>query len=129
MKRVTYSLLGTLLCGLLVAWAVNLSAADSANVAGTWELTSQGRNGPMTSTLTLTQDGSTVKGTLSGRRGDTPVEGTVTGSKVSFTVKRQTQSGDTFVMEYTGTMDGDSIKGTVHNDRFGDRDFSAKRTK
>lgn len=129
MKRVTYALLGTLLCVLWVAWGVNLSAADSANVAGTWELTSEGRNGPMTSTLTLTQDGTTIKGTLTGRRGDTPVQGTVTGNKVSFTVKRQTPNGDAFVMEYTGTVDGDSIKGTVHNERFGDRDFSAKRTK
>jgi hypothetical protein len=83
----------------------------------------------MTQTLTIQQDGSTIKGTLTGRRGEAPLEGSVTGNKVSFTVKRQTQSGDTMVMEYTATADGDSIKGKVHSEQFGDREFTAKRTK
>jgi hypothetical protein len=92
-------------------------------------MSSEGQNGPQTSTLTLHQDGSTIKGTLSGRRGDAPLEGTIEGNKLSFKVKRQTQNGDTMVMEYTATVDGDSMKGKVHSERFGDRDFTAKRTK
>jgi hypothetical protein len=115
---------------MLLVWAGNVLAADEpAKVAGKWEMSSEGPNGPMTSTLTIQQDGSTIKGTLSGRRGDTPLEGTVTGNKVSFTVKRQTQDGDTMVIEYTATVDGDTMKGKVHSERFGDRDFTAKLTK
>jgi hypothetical protein len=130
MKKVTYSLALAFACGALLVWAGNVLAADEpVKVAGTWEMTSEGRNGPMTQTLTIQQDGSTIKGTLTGRRGEAPLEGTVTGNKVSFTVKRQTQSGDTMVFEYTGTVDGDSIKGKVHTEQFGDRDFTAKRTK
>jgi hypothetical protein len=130
MKRITYSLALAFACAALLAWAGNVLAADEpVKVAGTWEMTSEGRNGPMTQTLTIQQDGSTIKGTLTGRRGEAPLEGSVTGNKVSFTVKRQTQSGDTMVMEYTATADGDSIKGKVHSEQFGDREFTAKRTK
>ena len=128
MKRIIHVLVLAFACGLLLMWVGNALAADEpAKVDGKWEMTSEGQNGPMTSTLTIQQVGGTIKGTLSGRRGDAPLEGTVTGNKVSFTVKRQTQNGDTMVMEYTATVDGDSMKGKVHSERFGDRDFTAKR--
>ncbi|MGA2629238.1 MAG: hypothetical protein ABSG54_03405 [Terriglobia bacterium] len=130
MKRIAYSLVLAFACGVLLMGTSKVLAADEpAKVAGAWEVTSEGRNGPMTQTMTITQDGGSIKGTITGRRGDAPLEGTVTGNKLSFTVKRETQNGDTFVMEYTGTVEGDSIKGKVHSERFGDRDFTAKRTK
>ena len=130
MKRTTYALVLAFACAVLLTWTNQVLAADEpAKVAGAWEVTSEGRSGPMTQTMTVTQDGGSIKGTITGRRGDAPLEGTVTGNKLSFTVKRQTQNGDTLVMEYSGTVDGDSIKGTVHSERFGDRDFTAKRTK
>jgi len=128
-KRITYSLVLAFACGILLMWAGKALAADEpAKVAGTWEMTSEGPNGPMTQTLTIQQDGGTIKGTLTGRRGEAPLEGTVTGNKLSFTVKRQTPDGSTFVIEYTATVDGDSMKGKAHSERF-DRDFTAKRTK
>jgi hypothetical protein len=83
----------------------------------------------MTQTLTIEQDGATIKGILKGQRGDAPLEGTVAGNKITFSVKRQTQNGDTMVLEYTGAVDGDSIQGKVHSERFGERDFTAKRSK
>ncbi len=129
MKRITYSLVLAFACGMLLMWTGKVLAVDeAAKVAGTWEMTSEGPNGTMTQTLVITQDGGTIKGTLTGRRGEAPLEGTVNGNKVSFTVKRQTQSGDTMVFQYTATADGDSMKGSVHSER-GDRDFTAKRTK
>ena len=130
MTRTMYSLGLAFACGVLLMGTSKIFAADEpAKVAGTWEMTSESRSGPMTQTMTITQDGGSIKGTLTGRRGDAPLEGTVTGNKLSFTVKRETQSGDTLVMEYTGTVEGDSIKGKVHSERFGDREFTAKRTK
>ena len=130
MKRLTSSLALAFACGMLLMLAGNALAADeAAKVDGTWEMSSQGRNGTMTQTLTIQQDGGTIKGTLKGQRGEAPLEGTVTGNKVSFTVKRQNQNGDTMVLEYTATVDGDSMTGKVHSEQFGDRDFSAKRTK
>jgi len=129
-KRIAYSLALAIACGMLLMWAgAAMAAEEPAKVDGKWEMSSQGRNGTMTQTLMIQQDGSTIKGTLTGRRGESPLEGTVDGNKVNFTVKRQTPDGDTFVMEYHATVNGDSMKGTVHNERFGDHDFTATRTK
>ena len=127
MKRTSFFLV-LLLAGGLLMWGQMLVAQEApANVAGTWQMSSEGRNGPMTQTLTITQDGGTIKGTLSGPRGDAPFEGTVAGNKISFTIKRETPNG-TFTMEYSATVDGDSMTGTIHSERF-DRKFTAKRGK
>jgi hypothetical protein len=130
MKKITYSLVLGFAFGILLMAAGRVMAADEpAKVDGKWEMSSEGPNGTMTQTLTIQQTGGTIKGTLTGRRGDAPLEGTVAGNKVKFTVKRQTQDGETMVFEYTATVDGDSMKGQVHTEQFGDRDFTAKRTK
>src|ERR1051325_3187242 len=76
------------------------------------ERTSQGRQGPQTSTLTIDQTGNKFKGTLKNQRGETPIEGTVDGNKIAFTIERDTPNGK-MTFNYTGTVDGDSIKGTV----------------
>jgi len=115
---------------MLMMWAGAAQAADEpAKVDGKWEMSSEGPNGTMTQALVIQQDGGTIKGTITGRRGEAPLEGTVTGNKLKFSVKRQTQDGGTMVMEYSATADGDSMKGTVHSERFGDREFTAKRSK
>ena len=114
--------------GVFMARAGTVLADDQpVNVAGTREMTSEGRNGTMTQTLTFQQDGSTIKGTIKGPRGEAPLEGSVSGNKITFTVKRETPRG-AFTVQYSGAVDGDSIMGTAHSDRF-DRDFTAKRAK
>jgi hypothetical protein len=126
MKRKSYFLAFALACGVLLTWGGRVIAADEpAKVAGTWEMSFEGPMGTRTQTLTIQQDGSTIKGTLKGQRGESPLEGSVTGNKISFTVKRETPNG-TFTIEYTGTVDGDSMKGTLHSERF-DGEWSAKR--
>ena len=127
MKRTSFLLVLLLAGGLLTLSQTLVAQEAPANVAGTWEMTSEGRNGPMTQTLTIKQDGGTIKGTLSGQRGEAPFEGTVAGNKISFTIKRETPNG-TFTMEYSATVDGDSMTGTIHSERF-DRKFTAKRGK
>ncbi len=115
-------------CALLLTagWAAR-AADEFAKVAGTWELSMKGREGTITQTLTIEQDASKIKGTLKGERGDSDFEGTVTGNKISFTVKRDTPRGE-MTVEYAGTVDGDSIKGTMQGGRFS-RDWTAKRQK
>jgi hypothetical protein len=89
-------------------------------------MTFESPRGTRTQTLTLEQDGGAIKGTLEGRRGPAPLEGSVTGNEIKFTVKRETPNG-TFTLEYTGTVDGDAMKGKVHSERF-DGEWTAKRT-
>ena len=105
--------------------AVGMAQEKPASVAGKWEMSWEGRLGTQTSTLTLEQNGADLKGTMTGRRGDTPVTGTVKGKNVTLVVKRQTQQGE-ITVEYKGTVDGDSMKGTLS---MGERsiDWTAKK--
>ena len=104
-----------------------IGADEPAKVTGSWEMSIETPRGTMTQTLTLQQDGSTLKGTLKGQRGEAPVTGSVTGNKISFTVTRDTPNGS-FTIEYSGTVDGDSMTGTAHSERF-DGKWTAKRGK
>jgi hypothetical protein len=118
------------ICAVVCAMALLLAAtgyAQAGKVAGKWELTSEGRQGPMTRDMTIEQDGEKIKGVISGQRGDQEFTGTVKGKDISFTVKFQTPNGERTV-EYKGTVDGDSMKGTVE---MGPRtvEWSAKRAK
>lgn len=124
---------GPAAAGLLVLMcsaAAVLAAQDApapANVAGTWQLSMQGRNGnTMTQTMTIEQDGATIKGTIKGRRGDQAMTGTVSGNDVSWTVSFQGRNGNTFNLQYKATVSGDSMKGTLGGGRFS-RDFTATR--
>lgn len=92
--------------------ALGSAQEKPANVAGKWEMSWEGPRGPQTSTLTLEQDGDKLKGTMSGRRGDTPVTGSVKGKNVTIVVERETPNGK-FTQEFKGTVDGSSMKGTV----------------
>ena len=128
MMRNSYCLSVALGCSLLLASGGRLAAADKpANVAGGWQFSVETPRGTMAQTLTLQQDGGTIKGTLKGERGEAPLEGTVDGNKINFTVKRETPNG-TFTLEYAGTVDGDSMAGTVHSQRF-DGKWTASRAK
>ena len=124
-KRTGFIVVALALGWLMVSAAMALAAEEAAKVAGNWEMSIQTPRGDFTQTLKLEQDGNTLKGTLTGRRGESPIEGSITGNKVSFTVKRETPNG-TFTIEYSGTVEGDSMKGKSHSERF-DSEWTAKR--
>ena len=125
MKRTSTIIVGIVVTMLLLSLVA--MAEDPAKVGGTWEMTSQGRQGPMTSTLTIDQSGNKFKGTLKGQRGETPIEGTVDGNKIAFTVERDTPNGK-MSFNYSGTVDGDNIKGTVKIGE-NEREWTAKKQK
>ncbi|HEY6465739.1 MAG TPA: hypothetical protein VIY69_07095 [Candidatus Acidoferrales bacterium] len=97
-----------------IAGIVGVAAAQDAQVAGAWTLSSPGRGGNMqNSALTLKQDGQKLTGTLAGARGgDAPLTGTITGNNITFSVTRTTQNGE-MTIQYTGTVSGDSMKGSL----------------
>jgi len=126
MKGKTCLMALALACGVSTVLSARTFAADApANAAGSWEMSVETPRGSFTQALTIQQDGAAIKGTLKGQRGDAPLEGSVAGNKISFTVKRETPNG-TFTIEYSGTIDGDSMAGTSHSERF-DGKWSAKR--
>jgi len=114
------------LCLVLLSLA-SAALAQDAKVAGSWDLSSPGREGNiMTQTLTLQQDGTKLTGTLKGQRGEAPVTGTISGNSISFSITRSTPNGD-MKIDYTGTVNGDAMKGTF-TVMGNSRDWSAKRS-
>ncbi len=117
-------------CMVALAFSMVAAAQKPVNVAGKWEISNAGRDGQtMTSTVTFEQSGDKLKGTFEGGRGGAaPLEGTVAGNKVSFKVNRQMPDGQTRAIEYNGTVEGDSMKGTIGTGERA-REFTAKKMK
>jgi hypothetical protein len=123
------------------AWTLTVAPAPPAVVPGA---TSQpaaappegrgGRGPAAPPTLTVKQDGNTITGTLSGGRGPgMPVEGTISGNSITWTVQRRLADGIARPEVYKGTVNGDSITGSVAEPTVDPTqgysvDFTAKRT-
>jgi hypothetical protein len=128
MKTKLYLFLGAFVCTLLLSWLAGCARADdTAKVAGNWDVSVETPRGTMNQKLVLQQDGEKITGTLTGRRGESPLEGTVSGDKISFTVTRERQNGSKFTIDYTGTVAGDSISGEFKSERFSGK-WTAKKS-
>lgn len=109
-----------------VSAAVLAVAAQAKNVTGNWKLTIETPNGPGTPSLVLKQEGEKLSGTYKGRFGESPLEGTIKGNEIKFTVKVNAQ-GNELAIEYAGTVEGDTMKGKVKFGEFGEGTFSGKK--
>ena len=106
---------------LLAAFAMVARAADDApaNVAGTWQFTADSPQGAFNATLTIQQDGGTIKGTQESDFGEAPITGTVKGSAIQFAVTVSGPDGS-FTVTHDGVVTGDTMKGTFKiNDNSG----------
>jgi hypothetical protein len=82
--------------------------AQSVNVTGKWNMKVETSAGSGTPVFVLKQTGETVTGTYSGQLGEAAVTGTVKEK----TIKLEFKAGDYNVV-YTGTVDGDTVKGKL----------------
>jgi len=99
--------LTVLILGLMVFAAYAL-----VDVSGVWEMSSEGRQGPMTRDITIVQDGDKITVTMPGRQGEEITgEGTVDGNNIQWSITRESPRGE-FTMNYKGTVDGDTMSGT-----------------
>jgi len=114
---------------LVACLVMTVPAAAQANVAGTWEITIEGPEGPAMATAVLQQDGMTFSGTISvdQAEGAEISNGKIEGSSVSFQLLVSVQGMD-FALDVQGQVDGDSIAGQMSVPDFGGFPFSAKRT-
>jgi hypothetical protein len=109
-----------LLARSAVAEAVTLAAVPAASpagakptaVAGTWALTVETSAGTGTPTVVLQQDGASLSGTYRGRFGTHPLTGTLKGDAIMFAFTVSGPMGSAEVT-YTGTVAGDTMKGTL----------------
>lgn len=113
---------------LLVCGVAGLRAQQTANVNGDWELTSQTPRGEMTSAVKFEQDGENLKVTQSSPRGgEVTGTGTVKGNAIEWTITRTRPDGQEFKLTYKGTVDGDTMKGTVEFGPMGSTEWTAKK--
>ena len=115
-----------MLVALFVMVVPAASAAATANVSGEWNLTVETANGTYTPSVVFKQDGETLAGTYKSQFGETSLKGTIKGNEIkfSFTISPQ---GQDLVIEYSGTVDGDTMKGKAKFGEAGEGTFTGKK--
>src|SRR5258708_31111381 len=96
-------------------------------VDGTWKLTVNTPMGAQESTLVLASSGADLTGTESAGSGEgRPIDGgTVNGTSVSW--KSSISRPMPMTLEFNGTVNGDSMTGSVKLGMFGSQPFSGVR--
>ncbi len=93
---------------------------------GTWNTTMNTPMGAQNGTMTLTTDGSALSGKLSGPQGDIDLaDGTVDGDALTW--KASITSPMAMTLEFSATLDGDSISGDVKLGAMGNATFTGTR--
>jgi hypothetical protein len=102
------------------------TASSSSNISGNWVFEVQTDQGSGSPSFTFKQDGEKLTGTYKGAFGEGPVEGTVKGNAINFTVKVNAQGQDV-VITYSGTIENGTMKGTVKLGDLGNGTWTGKR--
>jgi len=96
-------------------------------VDGKWEIVINSPLGAQKATLDIATNGSALTGTQTAQQGSGPLEnGKVDGNTVSWSAKITTPMPLT--LDFTGTVDGDKLSGSVKAGAFGSFPFSGNRT-
>jgi hypothetical protein len=94
---------------------------------GTWNTTMNTPMGAQNGTMTLTTDGGALSGKLSGPQGEIDLEdGTVDGDALTW--KASITAPMAMTLEFSATLDGDSMSGDVKLGAFGNATFTGTRT-
>jgi hypothetical protein len=108
------------------AGAATQSGEPRTDVSGTWAFQVEFSGGSGTPTMTFKQDGEKLTGQYSGQLGEAPLAGTIKGNAIEFAIDVDVQ-GTAAHITYSGTVDKDSMKGTVKLGDFGEGTFTAKK--
>ena len=115
-----------LIAGLFLSVAGTFGA-DDVNVAGKWDLTISSQRGERTRPAQFKQDGQALTVIMPGRDGqEYEAKGSVKGTAIEWSSTRETPRGE-ITITFTGTIEGDSMKGAVEFGTYGSGDWSAKR--
>jgi len=95
-------------------------------VDGKWEIVINSPLGAQKATLDIATNGGTLTGTQTAQQGSGPLEnGKVDGNTVSWSAKITTPMPLT--LDFTGTVDGDKLSGSVKAGSFGSFPFTGSR--
>ena len=127
-NRLRCGVIGMLAMVAIVALAARgASAQGKGNVTGKWQLTVESAAGTGTPTATFKQEGEKLSGHYSSQTlGEADFTGSVKGAAITFSFNADA-GGVTLAVTYTGTIDGNTMKGTVSLGEAGDGTWTAKR--
>lgn len=111
-----------------VAAAAQTPAAASADATGTWNASFNTQQGVIPATLKLQKSGDKITGSIGSQEGDSPLEAEVSGKKLTVWFNYNA-NGQAIPVEMTGTIDGDSAKGTMTAGGNPAGDWTASRVK
>jgi hypothetical protein len=98
-----------------------------AQVAGSWTMTVTGPQGPLTSTMTLTQTGETIDGSIISELGNSAIsDGRVTGQNVSWSASFPI-GGERTTVTFEATVDGTRMTGRLRAGEMGTMAFTAEK--
>lgn len=106
-----------------------VGSALAQDVSGEWEITSEGRQGPQTQTITIEQDGEKITVTMEGRMGEMTGEGTIKDNKIEWKITRTMRDME-MTTTYTGTVEGNTMSGKSEmgmGERVRESEWTAKK--
>lgn len=103
--------------------------ASTAPIDGTWAITVRAPDGNVAIQMTLRAEDGKLTGTFSGDRGSGDIRGgSVDGNTVEVTIGAQSEGAEASDWVFRGTLDGDSIKGSVTT-TLGSFEFTGSKSK
>jgi len=125
MRRLVLLVLGV---ALAVAPIVAQDAAKPkpVDITGSWEMTVESPQGPMTIVANFKQDGETLTGTHVSEMGESPLKGTVKGANVEYTLTLD-MGGQQMSIVHKAKVDGNTMSGSAEIEGMGTITFTAKK--
>jgi hypothetical protein len=110
---------------LALGLMVSASVYAQNSVAGAWDLSINGPEGPITATATLKQDGESVTGSIETPQGVAEMKGTLKAKTLNLAFTIQGPQG-ALDIKVNGDVDGATMKGII-DFGMGMADFTAKK--
>ena len=114
------------LIAFVLAPALTIQEKPAApDLTGSWQFEVHHAAGVSTPSVTITQKEGKLTGKYVGSYGESVLTGSIKGNEFTFSVEIGTEQKVTVV--YTGTVDKDSVKGSVTLGELGEGTFTGKR--
>lgn len=126
--KITRSLALAALLAVPSAAAAQTPATAAADATGTWNASFNTQNGAIPATLTFKKSGDKITGTIASDQGSSELEAEVKGKALTVWFNYNA-NGQSIPVEMSGTIDGDSAKGTMTAGGNAAGDWTATRSK
>src|SRR6516164_4731517 len=124
--KTMYSLI--LAAALAIPAAASAQTTPAADAIGTWNTSFNTQNGTIPATLTFKKSGEKITGTLASDQGSTELEAELKGKALTVWFNYNA-NGQSIPIEMSGTIDGDTAKGTMTAGGSPAGDWTATRAK